>query len=345
MGSSYYPEAYGGGKLDFSGITQAAQGIAGGLTDMWDRQSLQSAVAGAGGDFNKLYQDLLAAGHTREAASVAQMLESQEMAKYRGENLDISRQELALKREQLNKPDPINVPANYEPDPNRPGAVRPIAGGPATKLPQGDAGALAMLRAAEGEWNLARKNGQPLHTALTEPYTMTGQGPLQYEVQQRLRQGDVGRASRVLRTKVEAALRMMTGAAAPQEEVDRYTDFYTPNSTDSQETASQKIRLLDGFVKNAEQFMLRGRDGEMPSPFQEAGATPNAPQAPGAAAARTPDPLNTSPYPETGPQPSANDMAMLKQHANNPQFRAEFEQMYGAGAVDRWLGNEGWTGR
>jgi hypothetical protein len=83
MGSSYYPDAYGGGQLDFSGITQAAQGIAGGLTDMWDKQSLQRAVAASGGDYNKLYQDLLAAGHVKEANSVAQMLESQEMAKYR----------------------------------------------------------------------------------------------------------------------------------------------------------------------------------------------------------------------------------------------------------------------
>jgi hypothetical protein len=104
MGDSYYPAAYGGGQLDFSGIQQAAKGIAGGLTDMWDRQSLQRAVEGAGGDFNKLYQDLLAAGHAREAASVANMLEQQEMAKYRGESLDINRQELDLRREQANRP-------------------------------------------------------------------------------------------------------------------------------------------------------------------------------------------------------------------------------------------------
>jgi hypothetical protein len=58
-----------------------------------------------------------------------------------------------------------------------------------------------------------------------------------------------------------------------------------------------------------------------------------------------PDPGNESVYPEAGPRPSSNDMQMLKQHANNPQFRAEFEKLYGAGAVDRWLNNDGWTGR
>lgn len=49
-------------------------------------------------------------------------------------------------------------------------------------------------------------------------------------------------------------------------------------------------------------------------------------------------------YPEAGPVPSANDFSMLKQHANDPQFRQEFEQIYGPGSVDRWLQNDG-TGR
>jgi hypothetical protein len=58
-----------------------------------------------------------------------------------------------------------------------------------------------------------------------------------------------------------------------------------------------------------------------------------------------PDPGNESQYPEVGPRPSQNDMQMLKQHANNPEFRKEFESHYGAGSVDRWLNNDGWTSR
>lgn len=57
------------------------------------------------------------------------------------------------------------------------------------------------------------------------------------------------------------------------------------------------------------------------------------------------DPQNTSPYPEAGPRPSSGDMDALRQHSDNPQFRAEFEKIYGAGSVDRWLGNSGWTSR
>jgi hypothetical protein len=66
---------------------------------------------------------------------------------------------------------------------------------------------------------------------------------------------------------------------------------------------------------------------------------------PGDAQNAAPDAGNESRYPEVGPRPSANDMEMLKQHANNPEFRKEFESLYGAGAVDRWLNNDGWTGR
>jgi hypothetical protein len=50
-------------------------------------------------------------------------------------------------------------------------------------------------------------------------------------------------------------------------------------------------------------------------------------------------------YPEAGPRPSQNDMQQLKAHANNPQFRAEFEAIYGPGSVDRWLGQGQWRPR
>lgn len=62
-------------------------------------------------------------------------------------------------------------------------------------------------------------------------------------------------------------------------------------------------------------------------------------------AAPAPDMSNASPYPEAGPRPSQNDMQMLRQHANNPEFRAEFERIYGAGSVDRWLGVGEWKPR
>jgi hypothetical protein len=38
-------------------------------------------------------------------------------------------------------------------------------------------------------------------------------------------------------------------------------------------------------------------------------------------------------------------LQLLYNNAADPEFRAVWEQRYGAGSVDRWLGNEGWTGR
>jgi hypothetical protein len=99
MGDSYYPAAYGGGQLDFSGITQAAKGIAGGLTDMWDRQAVQGAIESATGpggevDYNKAFGNLLAAGRTKEAQVIANYAESQTMNQYRQESLKPDAQRL-----------------------------------------------------------------------------------------------------------------------------------------------------------------------------------------------------------------------------------------------------------
>jgi hypothetical protein len=57
------------------------------------------------------------------------------------------------------------------------------------------------------------------------------------------------------------------------------------------------------------------------------------------------DPGNESPYPEVGPQPDATDKQKLMKFQSDPEFRAAFEAKYGKGSVDRWLNNDGWTGR
>jgi hypothetical protein len=88
MASTYYPAAYGGPNLDFSGITQAAGGIAGGLTNMWQNQAVSSAIDDAKKDdgtfdFEKAIMNLNRVGATKEANVLANYAESQEMAKYR----------------------------------------------------------------------------------------------------------------------------------------------------------------------------------------------------------------------------------------------------------------------
>jgi hypothetical protein len=92
MASTYYPAAYGGPNLDFSGITQAAGGIAGGLSNMWQNQAVSSAIDGAKKpdgtfDFEKAIMNLNRVGATKEANVLANYAESQEMAKYRNATL------------------------------------------------------------------------------------------------------------------------------------------------------------------------------------------------------------------------------------------------------------------
>jgi hypothetical protein len=87
---------------------------------------------------------------------------------------------------------------------------------------------------------------------------------------------------------------------------------------------------------------LSGWDAKPGSPGTEAGTqTP----AGWGNASMGGDPGNESPYPEAGPQPDDTDMQKLKQFQSDPEFRAAFEQKYGKGSVDRWLNNDGWTGR
>jgi hypothetical protein len=92
MGSSYYPEAYGGGRLDFSGIESLGDSISGAISKTLNDNAIKSALSEATGpdgavDYNKAFGNLLAAGRTKEAQVIANYAESQEMAKYRNESL------------------------------------------------------------------------------------------------------------------------------------------------------------------------------------------------------------------------------------------------------------------
>lgn len=71
--------------------------------------------------------------------------------------------------------------------------------------------------------------------------------------------GDVGMALRDVRVGIEAALRTMTGAAAPEQEVQRYVDMFSPRPTDSKEVVTQKINGLMQFMAEAEKLVVQGR--------------------------------------------------------------------------------------
>jgi hypothetical protein len=92
MGDSYYPAAYGGGRLDFSGIESLADSIGGAITTRMDKNAVQNALAQATSpdgavDYNKAFGNLLAAGRTKEAQVIANYAESQAMGQYRQDML------------------------------------------------------------------------------------------------------------------------------------------------------------------------------------------------------------------------------------------------------------------
>lgn len=116
------------------------------------------------------------------------------------------------------------------------------------RLPQNSIGAIAMLDSADKELNPDNR------ALLTRDWSATELAGAATNI------GPVARAQRAVRSKVEAALRLMTGAAAPEQEVARYTDMYMPNYLDSVETKKQKLRLLDEFATNARKNAIQGRE-------------------------------------------------------------------------------------
>jgi hypothetical protein len=98
--------------------------------------------------------------------------------------------------------------------------------------------------------------------------------------------GEVGEARRTVRSAIESALRVMTGAAAPEAEVSRYADMYMPNEFDSPQSAKQKLDMLEQFMSSARANVLQGRT--LPGAAQPAAAP-----APAPAPTPTPKPTDT----------------------------------------------------
>jgi hypothetical protein len=77
-------------------------------------------------------------------------------------------------------------------------------------------------------------------------------------IQTQLSAGEIGRAQRAVRVAVEGALRAATGAAAPETEVQRALDQFMPNPTDGIETRTQKLDLLEQFLRNTQTALIEG---------------------------------------------------------------------------------------
>lgn len=140
--------------------------------------------------------------------------------------------------------------------------------------------------------------------------------------------GDIGMAQRDIRTGIEAALRTMTGAAAPEQEVVRYMQMFMPNPKDTKESAKQKIDGLMKFMEDAEKLVLQGR-GVSPSLSGPPAATAP-PTSPPAAPQAAPPPQAPAAAPQGRPDAQTairEAQAAIAKGANPAAVRARLMQM------------------
>lgn len=123
-----------------------------------------------------------------------------------------------------------------------------IPGGPATKMPAEVAGRVAMLDTAMKEMPKAEE-------FFLNSGTSFGNEAMGWA----FNAGEYGRAKRTVRMAIEAGLRAMTGAAAPESEVQTYENMFLPTPVDTKETRKQKLGALRDFMGQAKSIMEQGR--------------------------------------------------------------------------------------
>lgn len=157
---------------------------------------------------------------------------------------------------------PQKPPAEYmwnDPSGDPSKGMTAIEGSAATRLPEGSAGRMALMEVAQKALPSAREVLMKDRGDLgLLGLRATGNPGIQSVVGT----GEVGRAQRSIRLAVEAALRASTGQAAPETEVVRYADMFTPTAMDSRETAAQKFNQLEDFMVSHKELATRGRGGK-----------------------------------------------------------------------------------
>lgn len=151
-------------------------------------------------------------------------------------------------------------PTGFERDPNRTGGLRPIPGGPGEHVPSETAGRLGFIDTAmrrlptiRQTFERAWSSGDVWRNLLAGGADTSGTRDIPAW------SGAIGQARRDVRMLIEGALRAQTGAAAPEEEVARYTAMFMPGATDSIESARAKIDALEEFANRYRNLALAGR--------------------------------------------------------------------------------------
>ncbi len=130
------------------------------------------------------------------------------------------------------------------------GTLVPIPGGSQTRLGSETAARVGIAKTSLEGLEEARK------VFLSDDYSRfdpRGQFSRYFE------SGEVGQATKSIRTAVEALLRIQTGAAAPKHEVDNYVSLYSPGAADSPSMIEHKLNLLESLLQNSLQAVSEGR--------------------------------------------------------------------------------------
>jgi hypothetical protein len=395
--NTYFPEAYGGPKIDYSWISDLGDSIGGAIEKQVDKNAVSNALAQATGpdgavDYNKAFGNLLAAGRTKEAQVIANYAESQAMGQYRQDSL---------------KPDSIRE-FEYLQGGGRPAqpGVSPVAQDAAAP----GAPSFAEFKAAKDGGTPAEKaidqafgkeyadwvaggGSATIEKSLDQLYGSLGSlkqrddisGPFVGnlpkfgavgEIAQSYFAPDSIKTQQDIEEPIQTNLRKVLGAQYTQQEGENLLRrTYDPRLSEevNARRVGRVITQLKTMAKAKEAAAryyeanrtLRGFTGKLPTLEDVQGLSPEgkaqqrlAPEgvSAGSGAAMggvTSLPQGAGPstvstegrWPETGPVPPKEDLQLLYQNAANPEFRADWERVYGAGSVDRWLGNEGWTGR
>ena len=72
-----------------------------------------------------------------------------------------------------------------------------------------------------------------------------------------------------MKRSIEAALRIASGAAVPESEVNRYMEMYIPKPYDNKDVAKSKLDSLQGFYKDT---LVRSKTGGAPLAFDAVGS-------------------------------------------------------------------------
>lgn len=152
----------------------------------------------------------------------------------------------------------MKPPAGFEwVDPNdRSKGLSAIPGGPGEHISAEVAGRLAMMKTSREGIKNARSVFTRTWGLDDVAKSAAASSPLGDVA---MLSGDVGIARRDIKIGVEAALRAMTGAAAPETEVQSYMDKFMPNARDTKASAKQKLDALETFMNEAEEIATRGR--------------------------------------------------------------------------------------